>query len=234
MTTNSDKFPRQPDDREPLNEHAAGDELDLVDETVAKITDAEVEEQLRRVLDQSASVPERIWHDLQADRPLSVLDAHGTSADFTPEPRVFWSKRAETDLQVIVADPVVRAQLKENAGEILHDMPPVVFPHDEGCEGEVMWHRGITQKQKRQIDAGELPEIGDGPWNYFFFYRKPDVGQGFEVLAICSIQHIAEQWVKMNREAASSAEAIPASTWDTADEIEMAFAFASYASSLVA
>jgi len=36
-------------------EHLSGDALDLVDETVARITDAEVEEHLGRVLDQSGS-----------------------------------------------------------------------------------------------------------------------------------------------------------------------------------
>ncbi len=51
MTTNDDMTPRQPDEGEP-REELRGDELDLVDETVARITDAEVNEHLRKVLHQ--------------------------------------------------------------------------------------------------------------------------------------------------------------------------------------
>ena len=52
MTTNGDMTPRQRDEDEPLEE-LVGDVLDLVDETVARITDAEVNEHLRKVLNQS-------------------------------------------------------------------------------------------------------------------------------------------------------------------------------------
>jgi nucleotide-binding universal stress UspA family protein len=73
--SDSDMSPHQPDDREP-SEHAIGDELDFVDKTVAKITDAEVEEQLRRVLDQSGrgrSVPEHLWRD-RCQAPIFMVD----------------------------------------------------------------------------------------------------------------------------------------------------------------
>jgi NAD dependent epimerase/dehydratase family len=51
MTTNDDMTPRQPDENEPLEQ--IGDELDLVDETVARITNTEVNEHLRKVLSRS-------------------------------------------------------------------------------------------------------------------------------------------------------------------------------------
>jgi hypothetical protein len=52
MTTNDDMTPRQPDEDEPI-EKLFSDTLDHVDETVARITDAEVNEHLRKVLSQS-------------------------------------------------------------------------------------------------------------------------------------------------------------------------------------
>ena len=51
MTTNDDMNPRQPDEDEPIEE-LLGDVLDLVDKTVARITDAEVDEHLRKALSQ--------------------------------------------------------------------------------------------------------------------------------------------------------------------------------------
>jgi hypothetical protein len=51
MTAN-DNTPRQPDEDEPIEE-LLGDVLDLVDETVARITDAEVDEHLRTALSQT-------------------------------------------------------------------------------------------------------------------------------------------------------------------------------------
>jgi DNA-directed RNA polymerase specialized sigma24 family protein len=52
VTTNDDKLFRQRDEDEPL-EDLIGDVLDLADQTVARITDAEVDEHLRAVLTQS-------------------------------------------------------------------------------------------------------------------------------------------------------------------------------------
>jgi vacuolar-type H+-ATPase subunit H len=52
MTTNGDTAPSQPEAQEPL-EQLLGEVLDLVDETVAQITDDLIEERLRRILDQS-------------------------------------------------------------------------------------------------------------------------------------------------------------------------------------
>jgi vacuolar-type H+-ATPase subunit H len=63
MTTNDDMNPRQPDEDEPI-EDLVGDVLDLVDKTVARITDAEVDEHLRKVLSQSGyteGLPSDLW-----------------------------------------------------------------------------------------------------------------------------------------------------------------------------
>jgi hypothetical protein len=57
MTTNGDMTPRQPDDTEPLS----GDELDLIDQAVARITDTEVNEHLRRALNQSGHSGPAAW-----------------------------------------------------------------------------------------------------------------------------------------------------------------------------
>ncbi len=52
MTTTGDMPPRQPEDDEPVDQ-LFGEVFTLVDETVARITDAEVDEHLRRALNQS-------------------------------------------------------------------------------------------------------------------------------------------------------------------------------------
>src|SRR6266851_7883642 len=58
MTTNGDMTPHRPDDQEPLA-RLFGEVFDLIDETVTRITDGEVEDQLRRVLDQPGRPPRR-------------------------------------------------------------------------------------------------------------------------------------------------------------------------------
>jgi hypothetical protein len=121
-------------------------------------------------------------------------------------PGVRWSRRAKDKLGII--DPAVRDQLTSKAGEILHSIPPVLFPHDEGFEGEVMWHRGIACG----LLSEELlaHEDDDGPWNYFFLYRPGRSGlrilargRYFEILDLCriSIAAVAKQWEKMKGEA---------------------------------
>src|SRR5260370_20922818 len=82
MPTNGDMFPCTPGDRD-TPDRVIRDELDAVDETVAKITDAEVEEQLRRVLDQSGHagpIPEQVWQDFRVGQ-FSVPAACGASTD---------------------------------------------------------------------------------------------------------------------------------------------------------
>ena len=122
-------------------------------------------------------------------------------------PGVHWSRRAKTKLEII--DPAVRDQLTSNAGEILHYMPPAVFPHDEGFEGEVMWHRGIPCGTLSQELLAQ--EDDDGPWNYFLFYTPwrpdpdpriesdpdPDPVNYFEVLDIIHVTEVADQWETM-------------------------------------
>jgi hypothetical protein len=116
-------------------------------------------------------------------------------------PGVQWSRRAIAKLEVI--DPSVRDQLTSNVAEILHDMPPAIFPYDEGFAGEVMWHRGIACGTLSQESL--VQEDVDGPWNYFLFYTpwRPgaeDPDKRFEVLDVCSIADLAERWRKMKRD----------------------------------
>jgi hypothetical protein len=114
---------------------------------------------------------------------------------------VSWSDQAKADLENI--DSPLRDQLRRDAGEILHDISPGTDdPADAGAYGGIMWHRGVTHEQGRQINEGMFPEDADGPWNYFFFYRKGRRGQGFEVLAIRSIYQVASVWARMSREPA--------------------------------
>ncbi len=112
-------------------------------------------------------------------------------------PGVHWSGWAKAKLEII--NPAVRDHLTSNAGKILHKIPPAFFPHDEGFEGEVMWHRGIPCGTLSQELLAQ--EDHDGPWNYFLFYtpwrpgpEDPDPDKDFEVLDICGIADIAKQW----------------------------------------
>jgi RNA polymerase sigma-70 factor (sigma-E family) len=85
MTTNDDMTPRQPDEGQPP-EQLLGDALDLVDETVARITDAEVSEHLRTVLSQSgyASQLAAFWQPRGMDVSLTDLP-NSMSAAVAPE-----------------------------------------------------------------------------------------------------------------------------------------------------
>lgn len=69
MTSNDDINPRQPDEDEPIEE-LLGDVLDLVDKTVSRITDAEVDEHLRKALSRSGyteGLSSELWWSLQDD-----------------------------------------------------------------------------------------------------------------------------------------------------------------------
>ena len=132
-------------------------------------------------------------------------------------PGAHWSRRAEAKLMAI-ADDDVRDQLTSNADEVLHHMPPVGFPQDEGLEGEILWHRGITCGTAPH----ELPaqEDDDGPWNYFLFYtpwhpapEDPDPDKDFEVLYICHISEVAERCEEM-RARHPDASGVPAAMPD--------------------
>lgn len=120
-------------------------------------------------------------------------------------PDVRWSREAEAKLMTI--GPDVRARLTANAGEVLHYIPPIVFPHDEGLAGDVMWHRAIRCGMLSEELLAH--EDDDGPWNYFFLYQPgrsdpgdPAPARYFEILDVrrISIADVAEQWEKMKGE----------------------------------
>ena len=105
--------------------------------------------------------------------------------------RVSWSDQAEADLQSI--DPGVRDQLRHNAEEMLHHIPPnTAYSADEGAHGGIMWHRGIGDGRSTEQDSG--------PQNYFLLYRKRNPAPGFEILAVRSIHQMASMWAQMTRE----------------------------------
>jgi hypothetical protein len=75
-STSNDMPPRQPNENEPAD-HPARDELDIIDEAVARITDDDIEKHLRQVLDRAgcrsgrapgAQPPSGIWERLAATR----------------------------------------------------------------------------------------------------------------------------------------------------------------------
>ena len=101
-------------------------------------------------------------------------------------PRVSWDK-AEADLDRIA--PAVANQLRRNAEKILHDIPPLDVPGDEGVlDDRILWHRGSHEN---------LNERDDGPQNYLLLYRKHDSDSEFEILAVPSNKQVASKWVQM-------------------------------------
>jgi hypothetical protein len=115
--------------------------------------------------------------------------------------RVWWSDQAEADMSSI--DPAVRDQLRHNAEENLHPIPPRTHPADEGAYGGVMWHRADGH--------GRFAKRPDGSQDYFLIYRRRDPAPGsgdsedpeFEVLAIRSIYQVACMWLQMISTAAA-------------------------------
>jgi plasmid stabilization system protein ParE len=105
-------------------------------------------------------------------------------------PRVSWSDRAEADLEIVVTDIFVRAQVRGLAEEILHDIPPRLYPADEGIFDGIMWHRCVAHGHEMEIREDQA----DDPQHYFLFYKKRNPGPGFEVLGVCSIHQIAAGW----------------------------------------
>ena len=104
---------------------------------------------------------------------------------------VSWSDQAEADLRRI-NPPAVRQQIRRNAEEILHQIPPQKYPADEGFHGGIMWHRAISHGRSTGQD--------DGPVGYFLFYRSrrrnpPE----FEIKAVRSLRQMASMWVQMNK-----------------------------------
>lgn len=110
--------------------------------------------------------------------------------------RLLWD-RAESDLDNV--DPAVVVRLKRNAEEILHDIPPLMFPSDEGVWEDIMWHRGAPHKRLDQPHE-RFDQESDGPQNYFLFYTKRRLAQEFEILAVRSIYQMSHKWLWMNRD----------------------------------
>ena len=101
-----------------------------------------------------------------------------------------WSDQAEADLRRI-NPPAVRQQIRRNAEEILHQIPPQKYPADEGFHGGIMWHRAIDH---------EKPALQDnGPVNYFLLYQRRNIPD-FEVQAVRSLRQMASKYVQMTRE----------------------------------
>lgn len=108
--------------------------------------------------------------------------------------RVSWSDQAEADLNRIA--PAVADQIRRNAEKILHDIPPLDHPADEGALGDgFLWHRGVAHGRHT-----EQEEQDDGPQNYFLLYRKRDSDPEFEILAVPSEKQVASKWAQMTRE----------------------------------
>jgi hypothetical protein len=115
--------------------------------------------------------------------------------------RVTWSAQAVADLDALVTKPAVRDQLTAYAENMLHDIPPITHPADEGVDGEIMWHRGAHDEYE------DFSDQEDGPQNYFLFYRRQLPGPGFEVLGVRSLHQVASAWVQMNDQATGVTDA---------------------------
>ena len=112
-----------------------------------------------------------------------------------PRVSVSWSNKAEAKLDSIAL--AVADDLRRNAEEILHDIPPVVY---EGDEGDLprgrMWHRGAAHERLSEQDES-LTEQDDGPQNYVFRYRRQGANPEFEILDILSNEEMARLYARM-------------------------------------
>ena len=76
-------------------------------------------------------------------------------------PRLSWSRNAENDLLHVVKTPALIEQLRDNATATLHDTQDACPDDpDEGAASGIMWHRGFTHDQQRQIKEGTLEDTG--------------------------------------------------------------------------
>ena len=69
---------------------------------------------------------ERLTDWMLQDGPDSMRSSGAGAANPEPKSRVSWSDQAEADLDNI--PPAVAYELRRNAEEILHDIPPRVYP----------------------------------------------------------------------------------------------------------
>jgi cell division septum initiation protein DivIVA len=113
MTTNGDMTPRQRDEDEPIEE-LLGDVLDLVDKTVARITDTEVDEHLRKVLNQSGYNGQLtdLWGEYDAE---PAIDAARPQAE-----QIVAQAREEADRALEQAAMIVR-EAREQAKQIISE-----------------------------------------------------------------------------------------------------------------
>jgi hypothetical protein len=126
MIPNDDMPPRHPDEDEPLKDEA-GDILDFIDKTVAQITDADVDEHLRNVLDQAGYSREqhtgppmmRVIASEDAGTPVQIRDSHGGKTTFVlydDTERRLWALDAIPELErvnIIMSLRDVRARYRD-------------------------------------------------------------------------------------------------------------------------
>ncbi len=175
----NDDMPRQPDEDEPL-EHEAGDVLDFIDETAAQITDADIDEHLRKVLDRAG-----YSHDQHTDPSLrfnsimefqvgssqdKVADLIAAATRMQVEP---WCERlrqaqqaiedARREADLIVAEAHEEADealsqaakmvrdAREQAGRIISDA------RREARQIQLSWMRVIEADHAPEVEVGEPP-----------------------------------------------------------------------------
>jgi hypothetical protein len=104
-----------------------------------------------------------------------------------PRVAVSWGNEAEAKLDSIAL--AVADELRRNAEEILHDIPPVEVEGDEGdLPYGIMWHRGAAHERFSEQDGG--------PQNYVFLYRRQDSNPEFEILAVPSNKEMASLYAR--------------------------------------
>jgi hypothetical protein len=112
-----------------------------------------------------------------------------------PRVSVSWDNEAEAKLGSMT--PAVADELRRNAEEILHDIPPVDYEGDEGdLPNGGMWHRGAAHARLSEQDEG-LSEQGGGAQNYVFLYRRQDSSPQFEILKVLSNKEMASLYARI-------------------------------------
>lgn len=98
---------------------------------------------------------------------------------------LLWSKQVKADLENIA--PAIREQILRNAEVTLPDIQPCTGRTPEG----ILWHRGITHEQEREVEWVEEESVdGIQAWDYYLYYRELN-SEGFEVFAVLSTHQIA-------------------------------------------
>ena len=112
-----------------------------------------------------------------------------------PRVSVSWGKEAEAKLDSIA--PAVADELRRNAEEILHNIPPVKCEGDEGdLPNGTMWHRGAAHERLSEQDES-ISEQDGGPQNYVFLYRRQDSDPEFEILDVLSNKEMASLYARI-------------------------------------